>query len=58
MLGGGWPRGEVTEVCGTPNTGKTQLCFQLALDVQIPASMGGVQGEASKQANKYLPQLE
>eukprot|EP01084_Bolivina_argentea_P075149 136254_1 len=46
ILGGGWPRGEVTEVCGIPNTGKTQMCFQLALDVQIPASMGGVQGEA------------
>ena len=26
--------------------GKTQLCMQLALDVQIPAALGGVAGEA------------
>ncbi len=57
MLGGGWPRGEVTEVCGIPNTGKTQMCIQLALDVQIPTSMGGVQGEASEQTSNHSPQM-
>ena len=31
---------------GSPGVGKTQLCMQLALDVQIPPELGGVAGEA------------
>lgn len=31
---------------GVPGVGKTQLCMQLALDVQIPSALGGVEGEA------------
>ncbi|CAM9925867.1 unnamed protein product [Ascophyllum nodosum] len=46
MLGGGVPRGELTEVCGTPGVGKTQFGMQLAVDVQIPHQFGGVEGEA------------
>ena len=46
MFGGGVPIGEVTELCGVPGIGKTQLSMQLALDVQIPRAFGGVAGEA------------
>eukprot|EP00752_Nemacystus_decipiens_P005333 g4837.t1 len=46
MLGGGVPRGELTEVCGTPGVGKTQFGMQLAVDVQIPHQFGGVGGGA------------
>jgi RAD51-like protein 2 len=46
MLGGGVALGQVTEVVGVPGVGKTQLCMQLAVDVQIPRSMGGVEGTA------------
>jgi RAD51-like protein 2 len=40
------PLGCVTEFCGVPGIGKTQLGMQLALDVQIPALFGGVAGSA------------
>ncbi|CAM9368832.1 unnamed protein product, partial [Discosporangium mesarthrocarpum] len=46
MLGGGVPRGELTEVCGTPGVGKTQFGMQLAVDIQIPPGFGGVGGQA------------
>ncbi|CAM9511005.1 unnamed protein product [Choristocarpus tenellus] len=46
MLGGGVPRGELTEICGTPGVGKTQFGMQLAVDVQIPPGFSGVGGEA------------
>ncbi|XP_029994107.1 LOW QUALITY PROTEIN: DNA repair protein RAD51 homolog 3-like [Sphaeramia orbicularis] len=45
-LGGGVPVGKTTEVCGVPGIGKTQLCLQLAVDVQIPECFGGVGGQA------------
>ena len=38
--------GEVTELCGLNSTGKTQICFQLCLNVQIPECLGGVEGES------------
>lgn len=38
--------GEVTELCGLNATGKTQICFQLSLNAQVPKSLGGVEGEA------------
>uniref|UniRef100_A0A8V8TML3 DNA repair protein RAD51 homolog 3 n=1 Tax=Homo sapiens TaxID=9606 RepID=A0A8V8TML3_HUMAN len=37
---------KTTEICGAPGVGKTQLCMQLAVDVQIPECFGGVAGEA------------
>eukprot|EP00887_Chlorella_sp_A99_P003080 scaffold9.g3080.t1 len=46
ILGGGVCPGQVTEFCGVPGVGKTQLGMQLALDVGIPASFGGTEGEA------------
>jgi RecA/RadA recombinase len=45
VLAGGVPLGEVTELVGLPGVGKTQLCLQLALDVQLPAALGGCEGE-------------
>ncbi|KAI4881436.1 hypothetical protein NFI96_000809 [Prochilodus magdalenae] len=46
VLGGGVPVGKTTEICGAPGIGKTQLCIQLAVDVQIPACFGGLGGKA------------
>uniref|UniRef100_A0A8C6DUB6 DNA repair protein RAD51 homolog 3 n=1 Tax=Moschus moschiferus TaxID=68415 RepID=A0A8C6DUB6_MOSMO len=46
ILGGGIPLTKTTEICGAPGVGKTQLCMQLAVDVQIPECFGGVEGEA------------
>ncbi|XP_029784603.1 DNA repair protein RAD51 homolog 3 isoform X2 [Suricata suricatta] len=46
ILGGGIPLTKTTEICGVPGVGKTQLCLQLAVDVQIPECFGGVEGEA------------
>ncbi|KAM3933849.1 DNA repair protein RAD51 homolog 3 [Leptodactylus fuscus] len=45
ILGGGVPMTKVTEICGPPGIGKTQLCMQLAVDVQIPECFGGADGE-------------
>ena len=46
MLGGGVPLTKITEFCGAPGVGKTQLGMQLAINVQMPRSFGGVGGEA------------
>lgn len=45
VLGGGLPVGKTTEVCGVPGVGKTQLCLQLAVDVQLPRCFGGMEGQ-------------
>ncbi|KAK5873236.1 hypothetical protein PBY51_018298 [Eleginops maclovinus] len=45
-LGGGLPVGKTTEICGAPGVGKTQLCLQLAVDVQVPVCFGGLGGQA------------
>uniref|UniRef100_A0A665U2J2 DNA repair protein RAD51 homolog 3 n=1 Tax=Echeneis naucrates TaxID=173247 RepID=A0A665U2J2_ECHNA len=45
VLGGGLPVGRTAEICGVPGVGKTQLCLQLAVDVQVPACFGGVGGQ-------------
>ncbi|KAM9321222.1 DNA repair protein RAD51 homolog 3 [Gastrophryne carolinensis] len=45
ILGGGVPLGKITEICGPPGVGKTQLCMQLAVDTQIPECFGGIGGE-------------
>ncbi|RDX80062.1 DNA repair protein XRCC3-like protein, partial [Mucuna pruriens] len=41
-LGGGVPCNSVTELVGESGCGKTQLCLQLALSAQLPASRGGL----------------
>jgi len=46
LLGGGVPLGQLTEFCGVPGIGKTQMAIQLVLDVQIPEILGGVGGDA------------
>lgn len=32
VLGGGIPKGYITELCGLADSGKTQLCFQLSIN--------------------------
>ena len=39
MLGGGVKVGQLTEIVGVPGIGKTQMCIQLALNVQLPQVM-------------------
>ncbi|XP_063002558.1 DNA repair protein RAD51 homolog 3 [Elgaria multicarinata webbii] len=46
ILGGGMQLTKLTEICGAPGVGKTQLCMQLVVDVQIPECFGGLAGEA------------
>uniref|UniRef100_A0A6A7G8M4 DNA repair protein RAD51 homolog 3 n=1 Tax=Hirondellea gigas TaxID=1518452 RepID=A0A6A7G8M4_9CRUS len=45
MLGGGITIGEVSEICGVPGIGKTQIGIQLACDAQIPACLNGPEGK-------------
>jgi len=45
-LTGGVEVGSLTEFYGSFATGKTQLCHQLCVNVQLPRSQGGVEGEA------------
>ncbi|XP_066253638.1 DNA repair protein RAD51 homolog 3 [Euwallacea similis] len=37
--------GKITEIAGFPGSGKTQICFQLCITVQVPKSMGGLEGQ-------------
>jgi RAD51-like protein 2 len=46
VLGGGVVCGQLTEFCGPPGVGKTQICIQLAVDVQLPPHIAGLGGEA------------
>ncbi|KAG8122610.1 putative RAD51 C-like protein [Naja naja] len=46
ILGGGVQLTKITEICGVPGVGKTQLCMQLVVDVQIPECFGGLAAEA------------
>ncbi|XP_021935813.1 DNA repair protein RAD51 homolog 3-like isoform X2 [Zootermopsis nevadensis] len=46
LLDGGIVVGEITELCGAPGSGKTQMSLQVCVDVQIPRSFGGLEGEA------------
>ncbi|KAG0192433.1 DNA repair protein rad51c [Apophysomyces sp. BC1034] len=42
---GGIPPCRITEFCGESGIGKTQLCLQLALNVQLEKHGGGLEGE-------------
>jgi DNA repair protein RadA len=44
LLGGGIYTGEITEISGEFATGKTQICFQLSVNVQLPSDEGGLEG--------------
>ncbi|XP_063979770.1 DNA repair protein RAD51 homolog 3-like isoform X3 [Diachasmimorpha longicaudata] len=42
LLDGGFPCGSITELCGAPGTGKTQICFQLCITAQLSQERGGL----------------
>ncbi len=46
LLGGGVETQAITEFFGEFGTGKSQLCHQLAVNVQLPIRMGGLDGAA------------
>lgn len=46
LLGGGVEPGAITEFYGEFSTGKTQICHQLCVNVQLPVEKGGLEGEA------------
>lgn len=45
-LSNGIPVGVITEFCGPPGSGKTQMCLQLCVNVQLPSDLDGLDGEA------------
>ncbi|MCX8208103.1 MAG: DNA repair and recombination protein RadA [Sulfolobales archaeon] len=46
LLGGGVETGTITEFFGEYGTGKTQLCLQLSVNVQLPRDRGGLEARA------------
>lgn len=44
LLGGGIETGSITEIFGEFRCGKSQLCHTLAVNCQLPISMGGAEG--------------
>jgi len=46
IMGGGFCTSSVTQISGASGTGKTQLCFQLCVNVQLPVECGGLDGDA------------
>lgn len=46
LLGGGVETKTITEFFGEYGTGKTQICHQLAINVQLPQEKGGLGGAA------------
>jgi len=44
LLGGGIETQAITEFFGEYGSGKSQLCFQLAVNVQLPVNEGGLDG--------------
>ncbi|MCD6434433.1 MAG: DNA repair and recombination protein RadA, partial [Candidatus Diapherotrites archaeon] len=44
LIGGGIETQSITEVYGKFASAKTQLCFQLAVTVQLPKEKGGLEG--------------
>ncbi|MHA1431893.1 MAG: DNA repair and recombination protein RadA, partial [Candidatus Freyarchaeota archaeon] len=47
LLGGGIETRAITEFFGEYRTGKTQICHQLTVTVQLPPELGGLSGEAA-----------
>jgi RAD51-like protein 2 len=45
ILGGGIQLGSLTELCGLPGIGKTQIASQLAINVQLVKELDGIQGK-------------
>ncbi len=46
LLGGGIETQSITELFGEFGSGKTQICHQLAVNVQLPEDEGGLEGAA------------
>ncbi len=46
LLGGGIETKTITEFFGEYGTGKTQICHQLSVNVQLPPERGGLNGKA------------
>ena len=46
LLGGGIETKTITEFYGEYGTGKTQICHQLSINVQLPSERGGLGGKA------------
>lgn len=46
ILGGGVPLGKLTEFCGLPGVGKTQIGMQLAINTFISDEFGGCNGKS------------
>jgi len=46
ILAGGIETGALTELYGEYRTGKTQICHQLCVNVQLPYDQGGLEGTA------------
>eukprot|EP00043_Microstomoeca_roanoka_P009415 m.89426 g.89426 ORF g.89426 m.89426 type:complete len:96 (-) comp14577_c0_seq5:120-407(-) len=47
MLGGGIEPRKLTEFCGAPGAGKTQLAMQLSANCQLPEELGGLAGSVA-----------
>ncbi|GJQ73540.1 hypothetical protein Trydic_g13890 [Trypoxylus dichotomus] len=45
--------GNIIEICGEPGTGKTQVCFLLSINVQLPKWVGGKEGGALYLCTNY-----
>lgn len=45
-IGVGIPLQTITEFCGTPGSGKSQICLQLCVNIQIPKVLGGLEATA------------
>ncbi|CAG8518666.1 14317_t:CDS:2 [Acaulospora colombiana] len=57
IIGGGILSKGITEIVGESSVGKTQLCLQLCLTVQLPEKLGGLNGGAvyiSTEGNFHL----
>ncbi|CAF0862394.1 unnamed protein product [Brachionus calyciflorus] len=46
LIKGGLPLGKISELCGAAGVGKTQVCMQLCVNVQIPEVFGGLGAKA------------